>query len=221
VADPFWRGQQATAPAPGEVTHGERVVAKWKLPDAPNAGRPYTADIDWTYQRFTSGAAYQHAVSETQVNIHVAGPVATEAPPQVPAFEPLWVRCRFTRGDGSLFKGNELYAFVLFRAPQGLYFVEPLTDDGLDFDPGANDGTFAAELDLKRAWRLLLKNGQEIHGLWRVYVYAQDVNLTKPGTPPEIAARHIGGMFVASAIELTFDPSLPCPLKAQASIMVV
>lgn len=94
-------------------------------------------------------------------------------------------------------------------------------DDGLGFDPGANGGIFAAELDLERAWRLLLKNGQQLHGLWRVYVYAQDVNLTKPGTPPEIAARHIGGMFVASAIELTFDPSQPCPLEAQASIMVV
>lgn len=221
VADPFWRGQQATVPAAGELTLGERVVAEWKLANAPNAGVPYTADIAWTYQRFTSGASYQHAVSETQVNVHVAGPVATESPPQVQAFNPLWVRCRFTREDGSLFKGNELYAFVLFQAPQGLYFVESLTDDGLGFDPGANDGTFAAELNLERAWRLLLKEGQDIHGVWRVFVYAQDVNLTKPGTPPEIAAQHIGGMFVASAIELTFDPSLPCPLKAQASIIVV
>jgi hypothetical protein len=57
--------------------------------------------------------------------------------------------------------------------------------------------------------------------VWRVFVFAQDVNLTKPGTPPEIAAQHIGGFFIASAIEITFDPSLPCPLKAQASITVV
>ena len=49
--------------------------------------------------------------------------------------------------------------------------------------------------------------------MWRVYVFAQDVNLTKPGTPPEIAAQHIGGFFVASAIEITFDPTLPCPLE--------
>ena len=44
---------------------------------------------------------------------------------------------------------------------------------------------------------------------------------TKPGTPPEIAAQHIGGFFVASAITLTFDPNLPCPMKAQANITVV
>ena len=55
----------------------------------------------------------------------------------------------------------------------------------------------------------------------RQYVFAQDVNLTKPGTPPVIAAQHIGGFFIASAIEITFDPTLPCPLKAQATITVV
>ena len=74
--------------------------------------------------------------------------------------------------------------------------------------------------ELKQAYRLLLKPGQAIYVLWRVFVFAQDANLTKPGTPPKIAAKHIGGMFVASAIGLTFDDSLPCPLKARASIMV-
>ena len=221
AADPFWRGQEATPPAAGELTLGERVVAQWVLPEAPNAGRPYTADIKWTYERFTTGGSYQHAVSETQVNIHVAGPVETDTPAVVQAFEPLWVRASFRRDNDTVFRGNELYAFALFQAPQGLYFVEPLVDNGLGFDPGANDGVYAASLDLKRAWRLLLKYGQQVVGNWRVFVFAQDVNLTKPGTPPEIAAQHIGGMFVASAIELTFDPSLPCPLKAQANILVV
>ncbi|WP_426077710.1 choice-of-anchor X domain-containing protein [Janthinobacterium sp. PSPC3-1] len=221
AADPFWRGQEATPPATGELTLGERVVAQWVLPEAPNAGRPYTADIKWQYERFTSGGTYQHAVSETQVNIHVAGPVETDTPAVVQAFEPLWLRASFQRENNDLFRGNELYAFALFQAPQGLYFVQPLVDDGLGFDPGANDGVYAASLNLKEAYRLLLKYGQQVVGTWRVFVFAQDVNLTKPGTPPEIAAQHIGGMFVASAIELTFDDSLPCPLKAQASIVVV
>jgi hypothetical protein len=46
------------------------------------------------------------------------------------------------------------------------------------------------------------------------------MNWTKPDTRPEIAAQHIGGFFVASAIEITFDDTLPCPLKAQASMIV-
>jgi hypothetical protein len=223
AADPFWRGQEATPPAPGEVTVGERVVAKWSLVDPPNAGKPYATDVGFTYQRFTTGATYTHAVHETQVNIHVAGDVEVDSPAVVHAFEPLWVRCKFQRDDGSLFKGSELYAFAVFQAPGGLDFVQALTDDGLGFDPGANDGVYAASLNLKGAWRILLdqKPPEDVYGTWRVFVYAQDVNLTKPGTPPEIAAQHIGGFFVASALEITFDPNLPCPLKAQATITVV
>ena len=59
IADPFWRGQGATPPATGELTLAERVVKKWVLPEAPNAGLPYTADISWEYQRFTTGASFQ------------------------------------------------------------------------------------------------------------------------------------------------------------------
>ncbi len=223
-ADPFYRGQEETPPAAGEKTVGERVVAKWSLPEAPSAGKPYPADITFSYQRFTTGATYTFEVTETQINIHVAGDVETETPDVVHAFEPLWVCAKFNKADGAaLFKGTDLYAFVLFQAPGGLFFVEPLTDDGLGFDPGANDGIYAGSLNLELAYRLLLSQQppQDVYGVWRVFVFAQDVNLTKPGTPPEIAAQHIGGFFVASAIEITFDPTLPCPLKAEASITVV
>lgn len=221
AADPFWRGQEATPPARGELTVGEKVVAEWSLPQPPNAGQAYTADVKWRYQRFTTGQQYEYSVSETQTNIHVSDGVEIETPPTVHPFKPLWVRAKFHKAGGALFQGTELYAFSLFRSPGGLFFVVPLTDDGLGFDPKANDGIYAGSLDLERAYRLLLKEHQDVHGVWRVYVFAQDVNLTAPGTPPEIAAQHIGGFFVASAIHITFDPSLPCPLEAQATINVV
>jgi hypothetical protein len=223
-ADPFWRGQEATPPQQGELTIGERVVAKWSLVDAPNAGKPYTADITFDYERFTTGATYTHSVTETQVNIHTAGPVEAETPKTVHSLkDSLWVRAKFHKlNSNALFKGDELYAFALFQAPGGLYFVAPLTDDGLNFDPGANDGIYAGSLNLYTAYRLLLSQQppQDVYGLWRVFLFAQDVNKTKPGTPPHIAAQHIGGFFVASAIQITFDPSLPCPLEAQATILV-
>ena len=38
AADPIWRGQEKTPPTVGELTIGEKVVVKWSLPDAPNAG---------------------------------------------------------------------------------------------------------------------------------------------------------------------------------------
>lgn len=221
TADPFWRGQENTPPAAGEVTTGEKVVAKWKLPVAPNAGQAYNAEVEWTYTRFTTGQTYEHSVQETQTNIHLSDGVELELPVDVPLGQPLWVRAKFLRTEGNFFKGTELYAFALLRSPGGLYFVVPLTDDGLGFDPGANDAVFAGLLDMKKAMRRLIKYKLDPRGVWRVYTFAQDVNLTKPGTPPEIAAQHIGGFFVASAISITFDPTLPCPLTAQGSINVV
>jgi hypothetical protein len=221
AADPMWRGQEATPPGAGELTTAERVVASWSLPDAPNAGAPYVADVEWEYTRTTTASTYSHSVSETQTNVHVADKVEIETPPTVVAFNPLWVRARFHKQDGSLFSGTDLYAFALFRSPGGLYFVVPLTDDGLSFDPAANDGTYAGSLDLERAYRILLKYQQNPHGTWRVYVFAQDIDQTPDGTPPEIAAQEIGGFFVAASIHITFDPSLPCPLRADATIDVV
>jgi hypothetical protein len=221
AADPFWRGQENTPPAAGEMTIGEKVVANWSLPDAPNAGKPYVADVNWTYTRFTTGGTYEYSVTETQTNVHVLDGLEVETPATVHPFEPLWVRSSFHKPGGALFTGSDLYSFALFRSPGGLYFVVPLTDDGLGFDPVANDGVYAGSLDLEKAYRLLLEYGLDVHGMWRVYVFAQDVNQTKPGTPPEIAAQHIGGFFVASAIHITFDPSLPCPLEAQGTIDVI
>lgn len=220
TADPIWRGQEATLPAAGELTIGEKVVAKWSLPDAPNAGKPYTADVNWTYTRFTTGKVYEYSVRETQTNVHLSDAVEVEIPATVRPFNPLWVRSKFHSRGTDLFKGPQLYAFVLFEAPGGLYFVVPMTDDGIGFDPSANDGVYAGSLDLEVAYRVLLNHHMDIHGVWRVYVFAQDVNQTKPGTPPEIAAQQIGGFFVASAISITFDPSLPCPLSAQGTITV-
>lgn len=222
AANPFYRGQAATPPAQGETTVGERVVAKWDLPEAPNAGTAYPADVKWTYQRFTTGKTYTYSVTETQTNIHVAGPVEVDTPKVVHTFEPLWVHAKFQTSDSGYFAGNELYAFALFQAPNnGLFFVANLTDDGIGFDAAPNDGIYSGGLSLEGARRLLLKNGEDVYGLWRVFVFAQETNLTKPGTPPVIAAQRIGGFFVASAITLTFDPSLPCPMKAQATIDVV
>jgi hypothetical protein len=164
---------------------------------------------------------YTHSVTETQVNVHTAGDVEIDTPAVVHAFKPLWVHAKFQKKDGGYFKGTDLYAFTLFQAPEGLFFVEPLTDDGLGFDPAANDSIYAGSLNLEGARRVLLHQNQDVFGVWRVFVFAQDVNLSKSGTPPEIAAQHIGGFFVASAIEITFDPTLPCPLKAQAATTVV
>ncbi len=222
-ADPFWRGQENTPPAPGEITQGERVDAKWDLPDPPNAGEAYTADVQWTYHRYTSGNTYTYSVSETATNIHVCDNVELDTPAVLKGIDvPLWVRAKFFKSGSTLYRGPQLYAFAALKAPNnGPFFVIPLTDDGIGYDPAANDGIYAGSLNLAEALRELLLNRQDVYGVWRVFAYAQDVNLTQPGTLPQIAAQHIGGFFVASALHITFDPSLPCPLKAQATVDVV
>lgn len=220
-ADPHWRGQAATPPAPGELTTSETVRAEWKFLDEPHAGEPYRVEVAWKYERTTTGASYHYGVHEVQKNIHVTKDVTVETPDTVTSPGSLWVRAKFVRPDSTLFRGPELYGIALFQAPQGLYFAVPLTDDGIGFDERANDGVYSGGLNLDEALSVLRKAGQSARGIWKVFVFGQDVNRVAPGTPPEIAAQTIGGFFVGSAIQITFDPSLPCPLKAQGQIKVV
>jgi hypothetical protein len=221
-ADPHWRGQEATPPAAGEFTTAEYVTAAWTFKDEPRAGQPYRTDVKWSYDRVTTGANYHYEVEEEQTNIHVTKDVKVATPATVSGHGgSLWVEATFTRPDSTVFAGPDLYTFALFQAPQGLFFEVPLTDDGISFDSGANDGVYTGGLNLERALPVLKQAGQDVYGIWKVFVFGQDVNRVAPGTPPQIAAQTIGGFFVGSAIQITFDPNLPCPLEAQGSIKVV
>lgn len=223
VVDPWWRGQEATPPAKGELTVAEKVDAEFSYPGgAPSAGTPYPVDVTWKYQRITTGNTYNHSVTETQTNIHVNGGVEVEVPAVHHAFaEPLIIKARFKKENGKLFFGEDLYAFSLLRSPEGMYFLVNLTDDGIEHDIKPNDGTYTGSIHLERVYRILLKHKLKLEGLWRIYVFAQDVNNATPDMLPEIAAQRIGGFMVASGLQITFDPTLPCPLQAQAMVTVV
>jgi hypothetical protein len=224
AADPIYRGEQNTVPAEGELTVSETVDAHWTFLEPPNAGVPYKTHVQWRYERITTGASYSYEVDEEQTNIHVVSNVEIDTPATVPHQDGwLWAEAKFEKPDGTLFMGPELYTFCFFRSPgpNGLYFLEPLLDDGRGRDAQAGDGTFTAALNLEVAQRYLAKQGADVEGLWRVYVYAQEVNRTAPGTPPVIAAQTVAGNFVASAVSIKFDPTLPCPLEAQATINVI
>ena len=94
-------------------------------------------------------------------------------------------------------------------------------NDGVDADEKANDGTYTGSLHLEEVYKILLRHKLRLKGVWRVYVFAQDVNDATEDMLPEIAAKQIGGFMVASGLQLTFDPTLPCPLHAQATVTVV
>jgi len=223
AADPVYRGEQNTFPAHNELTVSETVEAHWTFADPPNAGVPYATHVQWRYDRATTGGSYSYEVDEEQVNIHVLDHVEIDTPKTVPHRNgPLWVTAKFEKPDGTLFTGPDLYTFCFFRSPgpKGLFFREPLLDDGRGLDATAGDGVYTAALDLAAAQKALTEAGAPVQGVWQVFVYAQDVNRTMPGTPPVIAAQTVAGNFVASAVSITFDPTQPCPLKAQASITV-
>ncbi|MEM9558064.1 MAG: choice-of-anchor X domain-containing protein [Acidobacteriota bacterium] len=222
-ADPWWRGQEATPPGPGETTLAERVEVSFDYPEgAPTAGKDFPVQVKWTYRRQTDVKAYEHSVEEEQRNLHVSDGVTVDVPAVHHAFAgPLVIRSRFAREGGGFFAGQDLYAFALLRSPDDVYFVVDLADDGIEADEKANDGTYTGSIHLERIYPILLKQGKKLEGLWRVYLFAQDVNDATPDMLPEVAATHIGGFPIASGINVTFDPNLPCPLEAKATVQVV
>ncbi len=223
AADPWWRGQEATPPGAGEITQVEKVDVVFAYPDGPpNAGVAYPVDVKWEYERITDKASYTHSVQEQQVNIHVCDGVEIHAPATHHAFEkPLVFRARFQKQGADWYKGDELYAFALIRSPDGKYFPVDLLDDGIDYDESANDSYYTGAVNLEGLYKYLLRYNLRLEGTWKIYVFAQDTNGATPDMAPEVAATHIGGFMIASPIHLTFDPSLPCPMTAQASVNVV
>jgi hypothetical protein len=71
VRDPTRRGEDATVPAAGERTTSESVDVALEYPDFPIPGTPYRVDVDWSYTRVTTGASYNHNVTETNTNPNV------------------------------------------------------------------------------------------------------------------------------------------------------
>jgi hypothetical protein len=222
-ADPFWRGQEATPPAAGLTTVWEEVDVTFAYTDAPNAGVPYPVSVDWTYTRgLSDGTSATHHVAEVRTNTHVGDGAIVTAPDKL-EYRDEWfcVEAQFGDGNGGLFTGVDLYAIALYVSPAGLTFVEMMNDAGHRQDAQPNDGTYTACLELSRAYREHLKHERDIDGWWKVYVYAQDINGATPGQLPEIAAQEIGGVVVAAPVEITFDPTLPCPLHADATTYVL
>ncbi len=222
-ADPWWRGQEATPPDNSELTVAETVDVTFDYPDgAPQAGKPYPVKVKWDFKRITTGNTYDYSVVEMQNNIHVNGGVEVEVPGVHYAFaKPLVIQARFKNKKGKLFTGDDLYAFALLRSPDDMYFLVDLVDDGIEYDEKPNDGTYTGAIHFEEIYKLLLKNELKLDGIWRVYVFAQDVNNATPDMLPQIAAKRIGGFMVASGLQITLDPSLPCPLEAQAVVTVV
>lgn len=227
--DPWHRGQENTIPGPNELTIGENVDLEIDLIETPQAGKAYSLGVKWAYERITNVKRYNYEVNEIQKNIHTLGNLEVNAPSVLKIKkDPFVFETKFFHEDGPLFKGIELYAFALVVSPSNVSFRVPLLDDGINFDKKANDGCYTGSLDwniiTRKHYRELETKDKRIEemltGIWKIYIYAQDINDASPDMEPTVAATHIGGMMVASATEIRLDGSLPCPLTSDATIEV-
>jgi len=220
--DPWWRGQRETPPAPGELTKAEAVSASIKFIDPPNAGVEYRLGTSWTYTRTTTGGSQSYSVTEEQTNTHLADGVVLEAPHTHNAFaDPLVIKLRVSKPKGGLYSGPELFAFCLLVSPdKAAQFIVPLVDDGIEPDEKASDGAYTGSIHLESVFPQIRKLQGEFEGKWKIYAFAQDVNLADENDLPHIQAQTIGGMAIVSPVHITFDTSLPCPVTAQAVVDV-
>ncbi|WP_436927771.1 choice-of-anchor X domain-containing protein [Halosimplex amylolyticum] len=213
--DPFRRGQDNTDPSAGEQTTSERLDAEISYGEPIALGRPFAADVKWTYTRQTTGGTYTHSVSETNTNQHVLSRYEIRAPDVVDTGQrdPFVVEAEFFDEDGNQVTGDELFVQCILAGPNGEYERFVLQDDGIDPDQKPDDGVYTGEFDFRRKDARL--------GMWRYYVVAQDVNSADPDMAPEEAAKIIGGMVVTHQLEITFDPTEECEFVSDGHVNVI
>ncbi|MCJ8166064.1 hypothetical protein MKJ04_14550 [Pontibacter sp. E15-1] len=213
IRDPFRRGQDNTVPAPGELTLSESVKMLFRYPEPVTLGKPFSAGLDWTYTRVTTGNTYTFDASDTNQNIHVLSKYEISAPEVVRTYkrEPFLVEAKFFDQGGQQLKGNALFAQCFLIGPNGQYESFVLQDDGANPDSAASDGVYTGIY--------FFNQKHKPQGLWTYFVIAQDVNNAQPEMSPEDAAQIIGGMVLTHQLTLTFTNE-ECALVPDGHVQV-
>ncbi|KAN0069051.1 hypothetical protein V8E54_012680 [Elaphomyces granulatus] len=217
-ADLFYRGQTATPPPAGLLTVGEAVSFSIGMPPSIQFGKPFGGSIEWDYTRVLSDdSTLTHSATDPYANVHVlkAYDVYIDGVDNGPGGhytharrKPLVVGAQFTRPDGSLYVGAQLYAFVLLWSDTGVKTSIELRDDGHKLDGSAGPasvGNYVAGMSFV----------EQPTGNCYVFVFAQDVNTTLDGTNPVTAAQTIGGMVLTGQLVINFNDK-PCQLEYDA-----
>jgi hypothetical protein len=206
------RGQDHTAPGPGELTIAESLYAELEFPEPVVLGRPFAVGTRWKYKRTTTAREYHYTAHGVHRNVHVLSKYEIAAPDINHAFreEPWIVRARFWDAEGELMTGAELFVqcFLIGPCAQVIRFV--LQDDGVAPDTVAGDGTYTA----------LHRFTYEAQGLWKYLVIAQDVNNARPDLKPEQAAQIIGGIVRTHQLTISFGGGT-CRLIPDGYVQVI
>ena len=190
---PFWEGQKNTEPdGKDETTKKEEVDVRVEYPEKPVVGKPYTAEVKWTYRRTTNVKTYAFKYVGKVKNTHSTG----KSPK---------VRIKYDRTAGGYVitarssrpKGNSDYyryfAANLFKA-DSVNTEAPLLsiflrDDGQMGDQTAGDGIFTHVIPADR-----LPADASVD----IFVFGFDINSASESDPPEIAAKNVGGVLVSA-----------------------
>jgi hypothetical protein len=218
--DPMFRGQEATPPTTGELTTLEKVYIKIHYPVPPSPGTPYDIKGEWVYTRTTTGNVYTFEVKDERNNLHYAKEYKVEVPLTVNRYhEPLIIKAKFVKPDGSVYKGYELYVSALLIDPNGIGRWLELHDDGIEPDKKPDDGIYTGLYRFRQEAKLTARIPVDPAGTWYLYVFAQDVNLATPDMEPQEAAHIIGGLVLTGQLKLNFGG--PCQIIPDAAINVV
>ena len=214
--DPWRRGQEATPVPQNERTLSEKLDVSLTPLGTLEAGQPYTIRCNWLYTRTTDRGVYHASSIDDRTNQHLSSSKRLIAPQRVHVSQTIVpVSATFDRGDGTPYKGTELFVTFIARPPagQGGEFRTILVDpDG--------SGEFRGDFPLGVAIGQLRERHENFIGIWRLYIVAQDVNLGDEHLSPEDAARIIGGFPISGFTALTLDPS-PCPVFGADALMEV
>ena len=213
VRDIFRRGQDQTAPAPGELTTAETINARFYYPEPVALGRPFAAGVKWEYERLTTGGNYAHASNDVNENIHVLDSYQISAPDVAYRYKrtPWIVKARLFEPGGRQMTGAELFVQCFLAGPNGEWRKFLLEDSGRLPDGSAGDGVYTGEYLFAR---------EPSAGLWRYFVIAQDINHARPNMEPEEAAQIIGGIVRTHQLVITFDEQ-ECPFVPDGHVNVI
>lgn len=201
IKDPFRRGEESTFPLPTELTTKETVEVTATYTAPPKLGTPYSANVSWTFTRFTTGNTYQHSIDETVTNVHFSTSRNINTNKLLYSVgEDVVVTAQFLNGEGSPFKASDAYVFAGIDTDEDIdpEFTIFLTDDGHGGDSQAGDGVYSGTHSVQPT---------DPEGRWDVFVYAQDVNDAAENADPLVAAQTIGGLVISSP-----DCNSNCPI---------
>jgi len=214
--DPWRQGQDATVVPSNETTTSEKLEVNFVPLDDLESGKPFRVQINWLYSRITDKGVYHASMKEIKTNTHLLGTKRLTVARRVPATQDkVLVRAVLTRTDGSAYTGRDLFVTLLVKPPtgQGGEFRTILTD------PGAL-GEYSGYFALGHAIAELRERGEKYLGDWRLYIIAQDINLSPDGLAPDKAAQIIGGFPIAGPAVVTLRAET-CPIPTPDALMEV